>query len=90
MEFTWNTRKNLANKAKHGVSFEEACTAFYDPLSRVAIDGDHSQQEERFVLIGISAKGNLLVVSHTESHETVRIISARVVNKRERLTYEET
>ena len=90
MEFAWSAQKNRLNKAKHGVSFEEAQTAFYDPLSRTIPDSDHSQSEERLLLIGIASRGSLLVVAHTDSGDVIRLISARVATRRERWTYEET
>jgi uncharacterized DUF497 family protein len=90
MEFTWSVQKNLLNQAKHGISFEEAQTAFYDPLSRTIPDSSHSQKEERLLLIGMAHRGSLLVVSHTDHDEVIRIISARVATRCERWTYEET
>ena len=88
--FEWDPRKASANVGKHGVSFDEASTAFGDPLSMTIADPLHSeQQEERLVLIGQSIGGRLLVVVHTERRDRIRIISARLAAKRERLTYEE-
>ena len=89
MKFEWDTRKAALNLAKHGVSFEEATTAFRDTLSATAPDPDHSVGERRFVTFGLSSKGRLLVVSHTERGETIRIISARCTTKQERIIYEE-
>ncbi len=89
MKFEWDPRKAALNLAKHGVSFEEATTAFRDTLSATALDPDHSVGERRFVTFGLSSKGRLLVVSHTERGETIRIISARCTTKQERIIYEE-
>ncbi len=73
--FEWDKKKAASNLRKHGVSFEEAATAFGDRLSLTVPDPDHSRGEERFVLIGLSAAGRLLVVAHTERLDTIRIIS---------------
>ena len=89
MKFEWDPRKAALNFAKHGVSFEEATTAFRDPLSATAHDPDHSVGENRFVTFGLSARGRVLVVSHTERGGTLRIISARLATKQEREIYEE-
>ena len=89
MRFEWDARKAALNFAKHGVTFKEATTAFRDPLSATAHDPDHSAGENRFVSFGLSAKGRLLVVSHTERGETIRIISARLATRQERRIYEE-
>ncbi|HKA55356.1 MAG TPA: BrnT family toxin [Candidatus Binatia bacterium] len=89
MQFEWEPGKATLNRAKHGVSFAEATTAFRDPLSATTLDPDHSAGESRFVTFGLSAKGRLLVISHTERGETIRIISARLATKRERKIYEE-
>ena len=88
--FTWDVRKNAANVKKHGVDFREAATVFYDPLSITFPDEDHSDDEERFLTIGASARGSVLVISHTEEGDTIRIISARAATPRERRFYEET
>ncbi len=90
MEFAWDARKGTFNIEKHGVSFEEAVTAFYDPLSRTIADPDHSDEEPRFILIGLSSHGRLLVVAHADLGDRIRIISARLATRRERWTYEET
>ena len=74
---------------KHNVSFEEASTALSDPMAATGADPDHSIGEFRYVTFGISGRGRLLVVAHTEQNETVRIISARLASKRERIIYEE-
>ena len=88
--FEWDKRKAASNYRKHGVSFEEAATAFGDRLSLTIPDPDHSQQEERFILIGLSAAGRLLVVAHTERLDTIRIISARLATRGEKVNYEES
>lgn len=90
MKFEWDPQKATLNLAKHGVSFEEATTAFRDPLSATAPDPDHSAGERRFVTFGLSSKGNLLVVAHTERGGNTRIISARRTTKQERKIYEES
>jgi hypothetical protein len=69
--------------------FDEAATAFGDPLSRTVPDPDHSQGEARFVLIGLSSRGRILVVAHAERNDRIRIISARLASKREKQQYEE-
>jgi len=89
MEFEWDPRKDATNRRKHGVGFREATTVFGDPLAVTFPDADHSISEQRFLTIGASASGRLLVVAHTESNETIRIISARPVTYRERSFYEE-
>jgi hypothetical protein len=71
------------------VSFHEALTAFTDPLSSTIPDPDHSEAEERYLLVGLSRRGRLLVVAHTERSDRIRIISARLASKRERKSYEE-
>jgi len=87
--FEWDARKARANLEKHGVPFEEAATAFADPLSLTINDPDHSHDEERFLLLGHSYRARLVVVAHTESGERIRIISARPASALERRTYEE-
>ena len=89
MRFEWDPEKAAENLAKHGVSFEEAATAFRDPLSATGSDPDHSLDEERFVTFGMSTGGRLLVVAHTDRDDTICIISARPVTPRERNIYEE-
>jgi uncharacterized DUF497 family protein len=88
MKFTWDRRKNRANRDKHGVSFDEATTVFSDPLAASIPDPDHSEGEERFVTMGYSARNRLVVVCHTEEGDTVRIISAREATSHERTKYE--
>jgi len=89
LSFEWDLNKAKANLAKHGVSFEEASTVFSDPLSLTIPDPAHSQLEDRFVILGHSCKGKLLVVVHTERGDNIRIISARRATRRERNAYEE-
>lgn len=88
--FEWDPDKAERNLKKHGVSFQEATTVFADPLSVTIPDPDHSQDEERMLLLGMSIAGTLLVVGHTERGERVRLISARLATRRERRDYEQT
>jgi uncharacterized protein len=87
--FEWDQKKARRNIKMHGISFDEASTAFRDPLSRTIADPLHSKGEERLVLLGESLRGRLLVVVHTERGDRVRIISARLATNKERLRYEE-
>lgn len=87
--FEWDPKKARRNLNAHGVSFDEASTAFGDPLSRTICDPLHSEREDRFVLIGESLRGRLLVVVHTERGERIRIISARLATNKERRRHEE-
>jgi uncharacterized DUF497 family protein len=89
MDFEWDDQKAARNLAKHGVSFYEAATVFGDPLAMTYYDPDHSQDEDRFLTFGHSDAGHLLVVSHTDRDDRVRIISARRATRRERKAYEE-
>jgi len=89
LTFEWDRRKAASNLQKHGVSFEEAATAFGDPLSVTIQDPDHSEEEERFILLGRSETERLLTVVHTERGDTIRIISARLATGHEREAYEE-
>ena len=89
MRFSWDEKKAASNLSKHGISFEEAATVFGDPLSDTFPDPDHSLEEHRFVIIGSSESGKILVVAHTDDGEFVRIISAREVTHGERKSYEE-
>ncbi len=90
MRFEWDGRKASRNLVKHDVSFEEAVSVFGDPLSKTFPDPDHSQDEERFIIIGASESGKILVVAHTDDETAVRIISAREATYRERKSYEES
>lgn len=89
MEFEWDAEKGARNLGKHGVSFHEAATVFGDPLAMTYFDPDHSEDEERFLTFGQSSRGRLLLVSHTDRGERVRIISVRQATRRERNQYEE-
>ena len=78
MKFQWGSRNETANLAKHGVAFAEASTVFADPLAGTIPDPDHSKSEMRFLTIGLSSTGRLIVVAHTEEEDDLfRIISAR-------------
>ncbi len=87
--FEWDPNKALRNIKTHGVSFDEASTAFRDPLSRTINDPLYSRGEERLLLIGQSLRGRLLVIVHMERGERIRIISARLATSKERFRYEE-
>jgi uncharacterized DUF497 family protein len=89
VEFEWDPAKTEANESKHGVSFAEAMTVFGDSLSLTGYDPDHSDDEDRFVTMGMSAEGRLLIVSHTDRGETIRIISSREASRGERKDYED-
>ena len=89
MNFEWDPEKNAANREKHGVSFDKASTAFFDPLSSTIADPGSSDDEFRFVLIGLAFAGRLVVVSHVDRGESVRLISARLATRRERRDYEQ-
>lgn len=87
--FEWDPKKALRNLDMHGVSFDEASTAFKDPLSKTIDDPLHSEDEERFILLGHSHRNRLLVVVHTERGNRIRLISARLAANKERVKYEE-
>jgi uncharacterized DUF497 family protein len=89
LRFVWDAGKNLANRRKHGVSFEEAQTAFHDENAMVYFDPDHSEEEGRFILLGMSLQLRVLVVCHCyrEGESVIRIISARKADKREQEGY---
>lgn len=91
INFTWNEQKNEANQKKHGIAFEEARAVFYDVNARLIHDDEHSEDEERFVILGFSDKFRLLLVVHCyrEEEEVIRIISARKASRHERKQYEE-
>lgn len=89
MEFEWDDDKSESNLHKHGVSFPEAQTVFADPLALTGYDPDHSDQEDRYVTMGTSLEGRLMVVAHTDRDGKVRIISAREASRRERRDYED-
>jgi len=88
MKFEWNDGKALQNARKHRVTFEEAITVFGDPLSITIPDPEHSEDEERFVDIGSSDNGRVLVVVYTERRGRIRIISGRKATVTERRLYE--
>ncbi|WP_446008308.1 BrnT family toxin [Candidatus Electrothrix sp.] len=88
MEFEWDPHKAETNVRKHQVSFPEAATVFRDSLGITVYDPDHSDQEDRFISIGMSKSGRLLMVAHTDRGSRVRIISARELNRSERKAYE--
>ncbi len=88
MEFQWDPDKADSNETKHGVSFIEAVTVFGDPLELTIADPLHSNLEFRFVSLGRSSNGRLLVVSYTERGQAIRIISARAASPREKRQYE--
>jgi uncharacterized DUF497 family protein len=89
MHFEWDAAKAAKNLRKHGISFHEAVSAFYDPLATTGDDPDHSEDEERFITFGFSSAGRLIVVCHTEHDDVIRIISARRMTHTEREIYEE-
>ncbi len=88
MEFEWDPNKAAKNLAKHGVPFSEAATVFGDPLEITIDDPDHSESEFRFLSIGRSEAGRLLIVSYTEQNNHIRIITARPATPREARHYE--
>ena len=88
LTFVWDEKKADSNLAKHGVSFDEAATAFGDPLSMTVADPMHSGDEPRFLLLGVTRAGRVVVVVHTERCDNLRIISARPATRGERRTYE--
>jgi uncharacterized DUF497 family protein len=90
VEFEWDARKAAENLRKHKVSFIEAATVFGDLLSTTAADPAHSAGEHRYITVGLSNAGRLLIVAHAERGERIRIISARTLTARERRAYEDT
>ncbi len=91
LRFVWDERKNRPNRIKHGIWFEEAQSVFHDPHARLFHDPEHSGEEERFILLGVSSVARPLVVVHCyrESDSLIRIISARKATKKEVRSYEE-
>ncbi len=89
LKFSWDARKNSSNQKKHGISFEEAESVFLDDFARLIRDPDHSESEDRFILLGFSQKPRLLVVCYCylDSENTIRIISARKAEKTELKIY---
>lgn len=89
LAFEWDNQKNVSNEKKHGISFDEAKTVFTDQFARLIADPDHSDEEDRFILLGTSIQSRLLVVCHCiRMNDCIRIISARKANRQERETYE--
>ncbi|WP_072016352.1 BrnT family toxin [Neosynechococcus sphagnicola] len=89
MQFNCDENKAKHNLSKHGVSFEEAKTVFDDPLYVDFYDPDHSEDEERYLIVGQSSRGRFLIASYTERGDSIRLISAREVTRTEREAYEE-
>jgi uncharacterized DUF497 family protein len=89
MEFEWDEDKAARNVKKHKVSFSEAASVLEDPLSSTFPDPDHSIEEDRFITIGTSDQGRVLVVAYTDRESRIRIISARKATRKERHAYEE-
>ena len=91
IQFTWDERKEASNRKKHGVSFKEAESVFYDENARLIHDPDHSESEDRFVILGMSTRLRLLVVVHCylDKQGLIRIISARKATRNETKQYEE-
>ena len=91
LKFTWDSQKAAVNLKKHGISFEEAKTVFYDEFARLIPDPEHSNEEDRFILLGVSVPLRLLIVCHgvREDREIIRIISARKATKPEQRQYED-
>jgi len=89
IHFNWDSKKNIINQKKHGVSFEEATSVFFDEEALIIDDPDHSVQEDRFIILGVSVNANLLVVCHCyrENDTIIRIISARKATKTETVFY---
>jgi len=87
--FSWDPLKNQSNQHKHGVAFSEAATVFIDPLSITISDPDHSAEEDRFIIIGMSARGRHLMVAHALRGDDIRIISAQRLTRSERRQYED-
>ena len=90
LTFEWDTKKARANARRHGVSFEEAATTFYDPLARIHDDPSHSLAERREILVGLSEVRRLLLVVFAERGGKIRLISARQATRRERRKHEES
>ena len=88
-QFEWDTRKAARNIERHQVSFEEAATVFHDPMFITFVDDKHSLDEERYITLGLSNRGRLLMLAHTEREGRVRIISDREATKKEVLFYAE-
>ena len=89
VEFEWDPKKAAKNLREHRVSFNEAATVFGDSLGTTVPDPDHSLAEDRYITVGMSSRGGLVIVAHTERGERIRIISARELTRTERKAYEE-
>jgi hypothetical protein len=89
VDFEWDRVKAKANEKKHGITFVEAASVFFDPLAVTGSDPDHSVDEYRYVTFGYSSNGRLLTVSHTVRGDSIRLISARKATRAERKLYEE-
>ena len=89
MKFEWDPQKADSNLKKHGVSFQEAASVFGDALSITYYDPDHSMREHRFITVGMSRSGSVLMVAHTDRGDSIRIINARKTTRKERRYYEE-
>lgn len=89
MEFEWDPRKAASYRAKHGVSFHEVATVFGDPFALTYYDPDDSVDEDRYLTFGVTTGGAYVVVSHTDREDKVRLISARLMSRRERVRYEQ-
>jgi uncharacterized DUF497 family protein len=89
LTFEWDEEKALSNERKHGIRFDEAKTVFNDPRSLTIADEQHSDDEDRYIDIGTSSRGRVIVVSYTEREPHIRIISCRKATKSERKTYEQ-
>jgi hypothetical protein len=89
VDFEWDESKEAGNLSKHKVSFDEAKTVFDDPLYVDVYDPDHSYEEHRYIIIGQSRQGRLLIVAYTERENAIRLISARETTRGERETYDE-
>jgi uncharacterized protein len=89
VDFEWDTEKAKENEHKHGVSFAEAAEVVGDDYSSTVPDPDHAEDEERYLIFGVSKTGQFLVVSYTEREERIRVISARAMTSRERKAYEQ-
>jgi uncharacterized protein len=89
LQFIWDEKKNQANRRKHSVAFEEAPTAFFDERAKVYFDPDHSETEDRFILLGVSSRLRALIVCHCyrEKESLIRIVSARKADRREQEDY---
>jgi uncharacterized protein len=88
IEFEWDPQKERSNIAKHRIAFTEATAIFFDPLAITVFDPEHSQDEERYITVGASASGCILMVAHTDRMDRIRIITARELTRAEKKAYE--